>query len=240
MIGMGTIVNCMAIVAGGSAGTLIKTGLPQRLKDTVMQAIGLAVLVIGLSGTLQGLYRVSGDSLDRQYIMIMIFSLVIGGITGEICNIEGGLEKAGDWFQKKFAKGDSTFAEGFVTSSLIYCVGAMAIIGSLEDGLSGNPGTLYAKAVLDGVSAIIFAATMGIGVAFSFIPVLLYQGSITLLADLIRPYLTDIVISQVSLTGSVLIMGIGFNLLGIAKIKVGNLLPAIFIPFIYFLIQRLF
>ncbi|MCX7921633.1 MAG: DUF554 domain-containing protein [Clostridia bacterium] len=241
MIGLGTIVNAGAIILGGVSGTFIKNGLPQRYKDIVMQAIGLAVLMVGIGGTLQGTYLVvSGGKLDRQYTMIMIFSLVIGGLIGEFLDIEGKLEKMGRWFQDKFAKGSGTFAEGFVTASLIYCVGAMAIVGSLEDGLTGNASTLFAKSILDGVSAVVFAATLGIGVAFSALPILLYQGGITLLAGFIKPWLTDIVITQMSMVGSILIMAIGMNMLEIKKIKVGNLLPAIFIPFVYYLITNIF
>lgn len=238
MIGLGTIVNAAAIIAGGAAGTIVKTGLPERFKKTIMQAIGLAVFMIGASGSLQGIYKVmEGGKLDRQYIMLMIFSLVIGGLIGEFLDIEDKLDRVGQWFQGRFAKGGGNFAEGFVTASLVYCVGAMAIVGSLEDGLTGATDTLFAKSILDGVSAIVFTATMGIGVAFSSIPVFLYQGGITLLAGFIKPWLTDDVIIQMSLVGSILILGIGINILEIKKIKVGNLLPSIFIPFVYFIIR---
>ena len=241
MVGLGTIVNVAAVVVGGLAGTFVKNGLPQKFKTIIMQSIGLSVLMIGMSGALQGIYRVVDDGkLNRQFIMTMIFSLVIGSVLGEWIDIEDKLERLGQWFQSKFAKGESTFAQGFVTASLIYCVGAMAIVGSLEDGLTGNTGTLFAKSVLDGVSAIVFAATMGIGVSFSALPILFYQGSITLLAGLVKPWLNDIIISQISLVGSILILGIGLSLLEIKKIKVGNMLPAIFIPFIFYMIQKLY
>lgn len=241
MIGLGTIVNVAAVIAGGVAGTFVKNGLPQKFKTIIMQAIGLSVLIIGISGTLQGIFRVAdGGTLDRQFIMTMIFSLVIGGILGEWIDIEDRLEKLGQWFQSKLAKGERDFAQGFVTASLIYCVGAMAIVGSLEDGLTGNTDTLFAKSILDGVSAVVFAATMGIGVSFSALSVLFYQGSITLLAGLIKPMLNDVVISQMSLVGSVLILCIGITLLEIKKMKVGNMLPAVFIPFIFYVLQKLY
>jgi len=240
MIGFGTIVNAAAIIAGGTAGSLLKNGLPERYRDTVMQAIGLSVLMIGTSGTLQGMYKVTGSGrLDREFIMLMIFSLVAGAIAGEFFNIEDKLDRMGNWFQSKFSAGSGSFAEGFVTASLVYCVGAMAIVGSLEDGLTGDTSTLFAKAILDGVSAVIFAATMGIGVAFSALPVFIYQGIITLMAGFIKPWLTPDVISQTSLVGSILIMAIGMNLLDLKRIKVGNLLPGIFIPFIYYVIIKL-
>ncbi len=239
MIGLGTVVNAVSIVAGGVAGTFVKNGLPQRFKTTIIQAIGLSVVIIGISGTLQGINRViAGDKLDRT--MLMIFSLVIGGIVGELIDIEDKLDRMGKWFQNKLVKGESTFAEGFITASLIYCVGAMAIVGSLEDGLTGSTSTLFAKSILDGVSAVIFAATMGVGVAFSALPVLIYQGSITLLAGVIKPWLTDAVINQMSLVGSILILAIGINILEIKRIKVGNMLPAIFMPFLYFILVRIF
>lgn len=241
MIGIGTIVNASAIIAGGFAGVFLKKGLPERYKDIVMQGIGLSVLFIGISGALQGIFKVlDNGTLDRQYTMTMIFCLVVGGFLGEWINIEDKLEKLGKWVQKKFFRNGSNFAEGFITASLVYCVGAMAIVGSLEDGLMGNPKTLFAKSILDGVSAVVFAATMGVGVPFSAIPILLYQGSITLLAGFVKPLLTDTVISQMSLIGSVLIFAIGLSMLEIKKIKVGNLLPSIFLPILYYVVSCLF
>jgi len=241
VVGLGTVVNVAAVIAGGAIGTFIKRGLPDRFKNIVIQAIGLSVLIIGVSGTLQGMYKViDGGNIDRQYTMTMIFSLIIGGLVGEIFDIEGKLERIGNWFQSRFTKEGGIFAQGFVTASFMFCVGAMAIVGSLEDGLAGNPSTLFAKSILDGVISIVLASTMGVGVAFSAIPVLVYQGSITLLAGLIKPWLTDAVISQMSLVGSILILGIGINILEIKTIKVGNLLPAIFVPLIYYVITLLF
>lgn len=241
MIGLGTIVNAAAVIVGGIAGTLLKSGIPERYKSVVMQGIGLSVLFIGISGTLKEMITViNGNKLDRQYIMLMIFSLVIGGLMGEFLKIEKRLENVGVWFQSKIPSNGGSFSDGFVTASLVYCVGAMAIVGALEDGLVGNTSTLFAKSILDGVTAVIFSATMGIGVAFSAIPVFIYQGSITLLAGVVKPWLTDMVISQMSLVGGILIFAIGINLLEIKKIKVGNLLPAIFIPAVYYVLRNLF
>jgi len=168
--------------------------------------------------------------------MLMIFSLVIGGILGELINIEGLLNRAGNFIEKKLVRSEGSFAKGFVTASLVFCVGAMAIVGSLEDGLTGNPEILFAKSILDGVISVVFTATMGVGVMFSAVSVLLYQGLITLLARLISPLLTTVIVSQMSLVGSVLILAIGMNLLGFIKIRVGNLLPAIFVPVAWSLI----
>jgi uncharacterized membrane protein YqgA involved in biofilm formation len=237
MMGIGTLANVFAIVVGGLAGLFIKSGIPKKFSDTVMQALGLAVFIIGISGVLKGIYTITEyGRLEREHIMLMILSLVGGGILGEALDLELKLEKSAQWIQNKFDNKDSNFVQGFVSTTLLYCVGAMAIVGSLEDGLFGNPATLFAKSVLDGISAVVFSATLGIGVIFSSIPVALYQGSITLMAIVIRPWLTDMVISQTSLVGSVLIMAIGMNLLKLTTIRVANLLPAIFIPLIYYII----
>ncbi len=240
MTGIGTIVNTAAIIVGGIAGTLLRSGIPEKYKKIVMQGIGLAVLFIGVSGTIKEMLTIiDGNKLDRQFLMLMIFSLVIGGLIGEFLKIETRLENIGLWFQSRVPAKGGSFSDGFVTASLVYCIGAMAIVGAIEDGLSGNPSTLFAKSILDGVSAVIFAATMGIGVAFSAIPVFIYQGSLTLLAGVVKPWLNDTVISQMSLVGGILIFAIGINLLEIKKINVGNLLPAVFIPVIYYIIKSL-
>lgn len=236
MIGLGTIVNAAAVIAGGIVGSRVKNGLPRRYRDIIMQAIGLSVVIIGVSGALQGIGSLKGSKPDP--IMFMILSLVIGSAIGEWLNIEARLDRLGKWFQRRFARGDNNFAQGFVSASLLFCVGAMAIVGALDDGLNGDAGTLYAKSILDGVSATVFATTLGIGVAFSAITVLLYQGGITLLAGSIGPYLTIAVRDEMSLVGNVLIMAIGINLLHIKKIKVGNMLPAIFVPLVYDLIHN--
>ncbi len=241
MTGLGTIVNAGVVIVGGVAGTLLRSGIPEKYKKIVMQGIGLSVLFIGISGTIKEMITiVNGNKLDRQFVMLMIFSLVIGGLIGEVLKIEKRLENVGLWFQRKIPSKGGSFSDGFVTASLVYCVGAMAIVGALEDGLSGNPSTLFAKSILDGVSAVIFAATLGIGVAFSAVPVFIYQGGITLLAGLVQPWLTETVISQMSLVGGILIFAIGLNLLEIKKINVGNLLPSVFIPVLYYLISTAF
>lgn len=236
MIGLGTIVNTAAVLAGGMIGSRVKNGLPQRYREIIMQAIGLSVVIIGVSGALKEIFAIKEMRLDRsgEFIMLMIFSLVIGSVIGEWLNIEAQLDRLGKWFESRFAKrGDNNFSQGFVSASLLFCVGAMAIVGSLDDGLRGDASTLYAKSILDGVSATVFASTLGIGVAFSAITVLVYQGSITLLAGFVAPLLNPVVTSEMSLVGNVLILAIGINLLKIREIKVGNMLPAIFIPIAY-------
>jgi len=238
MHGLGTIVNVITIVIGSTLGIFLKKGIPERFKNTIMQAVGLAVIIIGISGTLQGIFTVTEEGkLDRRYITEMIIFLVIGSLIGEALKIEDGLDRLGIWFQNRFAGKESNFAKGFVTASLVYVVGAMAIIGSLEDGLYGKIDILLAKSMLDGISSIIFSATLGIGVMFSGLSVLVYQGGITALAGVLKPFLSDVVVSQMSLVGSILILAIGFNLLEIKKFKVGNMLPAIFIPLVYSLFQ---
>jgi len=244
MIGLGTIVNTAAVIIGSILGLVLKFGIPERFKSTIMQAISLSVIFIGTSGVLQGIFKVlNSGRIDRQYIMLMIFSLVIGGLMGEILRIEDFLDRLGERIKKAVSKvinsENSTFTEGFVTASLVFCVGAMAIVGSLEDGLNRNFSILFAKSILDGVTSVIFSATLGIGVMFSSLVVLLYQGSITLLAGLLKPLLTDAVVLQMSMVGSVLIFAIGLNMLGVSKIKVGNLLPAIFVPAVYYAITCL-
>lgn len=236
MIGLGTIANIGAIILGVIIGGIIKGGIPERFEKTIMNAIGLATFFIGITGALQGMIVVNKDgSLSSQHIMLMIISLVIGALIGEWIDIEKRLEHFGEWCQRRFTlknNKNDTFIEAFMTSSLLFCIGAMAIVGSLEDGLNANATILYAKSVMDGVAALIFTASLGTGVLFSIIPVAIYQGGITILATFIKPFLNDAVINQMSFVGSILIFAIGFNLIFGKKIKVGNLLPAIIIPII--------
>ncbi|MFZ5645067.1 MAG: DUF554 domain-containing protein [Bacillota bacterium] len=213
---IGTLVNVASIVGGGIIGILLKKGLPDPVKNTVMQGLGLSVILIG-----------GQMAFKTQNILLVVISLVLGGIIGQLVDIEKRLASFGNKLEVRFGGGDSKFSRAFVSTSLIYCVGAMAIIGSIEDGLTGNPSTLYAKSILDGVSAVIFSSTMGIGVIFSALPVFLYQGSITLLAEVVKNLFTDNVIRELTATGGILIAGIGINLLEIKEIKVGNLLPSI-------------
>ncbi len=241
MIGLGTIVNVVAVLIGATIGLIIKGGLPSRFEKTVMTAIGLATLFIGINGTLSGMLVIGEDgSISSQHTMLLIASLVIGAIVGELIDIEKHLDNFGEWCKRKFkfhGEQNATFVEGFVSSSLLFCVGAMTIVGALEDGLNGNPSMLYAKSLMDGISAVIFTASLGVGVYFSIITMIVYQGGITLLARLIQPLLSDALISQMSLVGSVLIFAIGINLIFGKKVKTGNLLPAIIVPIFWNIIQ---
>jgi uncharacterized membrane protein YqgA involved in biofilm formation len=225
---LGTIVNTLAIIVGSLLGIVFKGGIPNKYQVTIMQAISLAVILIGLK-----------MAFKTDAILLVIFSLVIGSILGEFLRIEEGLENLGKRLETKFAKAGDGIAKGFVVASLVYCVGSMAIVGSMESGLTGNHQTLFAKSALDGLSSIIFASTFGIGVLFSSISVFVYQGFITLTSTLMKPFLIPPVINQMSGVGGLLIMAIGFNLLEIKIIKVGNMLPAIFIPLVYYMMKQL-
>jgi uncharacterized membrane protein YqgA involved in biofilm formation len=219
---LGTIVNTLAIIAGSLIGLIFRDGIPEKYSQTLMHAIGLAVILIGLKGALQ-----------TDALLIVIISLAIGSVIGEYLKIENRLEWLGKQIGRRMSKKEDGIAEGFVTTTLLFCVGAMAIVGSMESGLSGNHQTLYAKSVLDGIASIIFASTLGIGVLFSAVSVFIYQGLITLTAIYVKPFLTPEVVSQMSATGGLLIMAIGIGLLEIKKLRIGNMLPAIFIPLIY-------
>ena len=238
-MGLGTIVNVFAIIIGGAAGLVLRKVISKRITDTVLQGMGLAVLIIGISGALGAAFTIVDGKIQSNHILMMILALAIGAVIGELIQIEGKLESFGKFCERKIEKpGEtSTFAQGFVTATLVFCVGSMAIVGSLEDGINRNSDILIAKSTIDGITAMVFASTMGIGVLFSALTVGLYQGTITILSFFIAPYLSEIIIAQMSLVGSVLIMSIGLNLLQIAKIKVGNMLPAIFIPLIYHIIR---
>ncbi len=231
MRGLGTIVNVAAVIAGGLLGLLIKNGLKQRVQDTLVQALGLSTLFLGISGALTGLLTLSEEGkLTTTGTAVLIASLVGGGLIGELINIEQWLERFGEWLKRKSkSENDAGFLSGFITASFVICIGAMAVVGSIEDGLSGNASMLYAKSALDAVIVMIFASTYGKGAIFSAIPVGIFQGSITLLAGLVAPYLGAAVIASLSFVGSALIFCVGVNLVWGKKFKVANLLPALII-----------
>lgn len=242
MHGLGTLVNCATIIIGSAIGLLIHSGLSKRFEDTIFSAIGLAVMFIGLGGTLSQLLIFENGSLNTRYTMMMVLSLVIGSVLGELVDVEERLVNLGDRIKKRTPKKftGNNFVDGFVTASMLFCVGAMSIVGALEDGLNSNYSILFAKSVLDGISAILLSASLGFGVALSVFPLLIYQGGITLLSQFLQPILTDMLIGQISCIGSILIFAIGINLIFGKKIKVGNLLPAILFPIIFALIKLLF
>lgn len=212
----GTIVNTVAIIAGAGLGMVFKRGIPLKYQETIIQCLGISVGLIGVQ-----------MALKTQNILMVIISLVLGALVGEMMNLDALLNKLGDWLTRHLGGQFGNVGEGFVTASLIYCIGAMAIVGSIQDGLSGNADTLYAKAMLDGIFSVVLASTLGIGVMLSSVPVFLYQGSITLLAGFLSAILSDSVINEVTAVGGVLIIGIGINTMEIKKIRLANLLPAI-------------
>ena len=235
MPGLGTIVNCAAIIVGGLLGLLFKNGIKERFRITLVQALALSTMFIGISGALKGMFSVSETGIQVDGTMTMILSLVLGSIVGELINIDELLERFGAWLKIKVgSQNDSQFIDAFVSASLTVCIGAMAIVGSLEDGLTGNHATLFAKALLDGIIVIIFTSAMGKGAIFSAIPVGVLQGVITILAKLIEPYLSEIVITNLSFVGSVLIFAVGVNLMfDNIRIKVANMVPALIFVYIF-------
>lgn len=222
---LGTIVNSITVMVGCLCGLIVKGRLTEKISTTIMNGLALCTLYIGISGALNG-----GDTL------IMIISVAVGALIGEIIDIDKGLNNLGNYLESKFnnkKENNISIAEGFITSSLLFCVGAMTIVGALESGLKGNHDTLFTKSVLDLVSSIIFTSSLGIGVIFSAITVFVYQGLITIGAGFLSGVLSDYVITNMSTVGGLLIIGLAFNMLGITKIKIANLLPAIFLPAIF-------
>ena len=241
MHGLGTIINVAAILAGGFVGLFVKKGLNEKVLDSVMKAIGIAVMFVGISGALTGLLKITdGGSIETSGTMLMIISLIVGTFIGELLKIEDRLESMGEKLKNAVkVKDGGNFVEAFVTTTLIFCVGAMAIVGALQDGLTGDFSMLAAKSILDGIMALIIASTLGVGALFSIIPVFLYQGAITLLAEFISPILSEELILNLSYIGSALIFGIGVNQVFGKKIKTGNMLPALLIPILYEIFNKL-
>ena len=226
---LGTIVNVAAIIVGGLVGTLLKGGVSPKIGDTVMKGLSLSVMLVGIM-----------NALKVNNLLLVIIAMVFGGILGEWLDIDQKLKNIGDTIGIKLKGRGGKVSDGFVTGSLIYCIGAMAIVGSLESGLSGNHQTLFAKSILDGISSIIFASTLGIGVVLSAFTVLIYQGAITLAASSLQPLLAETVKADMNSIGGLLIIGISLNMLGQPNLKVANLLPAIFVPIAYQLISLFF
>ncbi len=229
---LGTIVNVIAVVVGTFIGTVLKHAIPQKIQKIIMQAVGLGVVSIGII-----------SAIKTENPVLFIISLALGASLGKAIGIEDGLDRIGNKLQERFSGSGSTVAEGFVTATLIYCVGAMTILGSIQSGLTGNHELLFTKSILDGIVSIVLASTLGYGVGLSAIVILLLQGGLTLSTTLVAPFMTDIVMQELTAVGGALIIGIGINLLDIKKINVGDMLPAIFIPPIYYavlpLIQKL-
>jgi hypothetical protein len=213
---VGTIVNTLSIIAGSAVGMLLGKRFPDNIRVIVFQGLGLAVLLIGMQ-----------MALKCQAPLILIFSILLGGITGELIKLEDFFNSLGDRLKKRIKSKNELFTDGFVTASLVYCVGSMAIVGSFDEGLRGDPSILLSKAILDGFASIALASTYGVGVLFSFIPVFLYQFGLTIFAAQFKGVFSEALITELTAVGGLLILGIGFNLLDIKKIRIGNLLPAL-------------
>jgi len=231
---LGPLVNAAVIVICSLMGTFLIKGIPRRFEEIIKKAIGLSIVFIGIQG-----------AFVNSMILLLIMSMVSGAVIGELINIDKWMNRFGEWAEKKIIKKDSedsrrSFSKGFVNASILFCTGSMAILGSMQSGLQGNHQILFAKSVMDGSMSLVFGASLGIGAAFSALPVLIYQGGIALASIYIRDLLTPEIINEMSAVGSLIIAGIGFNFLGVREIKVANLIPAIFIPWLYFAAAGLF
>lgn len=234
MIGLGTIVNAAAVIMGGLLGMLLKNGVAKRFEKILMQALGLSTIFIGAGGVFQYMLVMENGQFTTRGTILLIFSLVLGCILGQLLNIEAKMEKLG--VKLKAAVGrqnDSRFVEGFVNASLIACVGAMAIVGAMQDGLSGDSSMLIAKSLLDFALVAILASSYGVGAAFSAIPIFVYQGMITVIAALFGAVISDALIEELSFVGSALIFCVGVNLVREKTFKVANMLPALLIPILW-------
>jgi uncharacterized membrane protein YqgA involved in biofilm formation len=225
---LGTLVNALVVVICSLVGCFLIKGIPGRFEEHIKKAIGLATFFIGIKGT-----------LENQNVLLLIMSIVIGAIIGELIDIDKWMNRFGSWAERRLGvkpeaeKPGHNFSKGFVSASILFCSGSMAIVGSMQSGLSGNHEILFTKSILDGCMSLIFGASLGIGTAFSALSVLVYQGSMTLASQAISDYLTVDIIREMSSVGSLIIAGIGLNFLGVKEIKVANLIPAVFIPWIW-------
>ena len=228
MYGLGTVINVVAIVAGGLLGVLFGRFIGERHRDSLCCACGLAVIFIGTAGALKGMFSVVDGRIVYGGDFLIIICLCLGALIGELINIEGGFERFGAWLkQKTHSTGDGNFIEGFVSASFTVCIGAMAIVGSINDGLYGDATVLITKAILDFIIIMVMAASLGKGTVFSAIPVAILQGGVTALAVLIKPVMTETALLYLSVVGNILIFCVGINLVFGKKIKVANLLPAV-------------
>lgn len=213
---LGTIVNAIAVLIGGAVGLVLHDRLPQKVKVIVFQGLGLSTIVIGVK-----------MALNFETLVPLVFSMLLGGIFGECIRLEERLEKAGDFCKSRINSSNPRFSEGMITAFIVFCVGSMTIVGSIDEGLRGDPSLLYTKSVLDGFAAVALASTFGIGVLFSVVPLVLFQSSLTLLAYQAQQLFTPAVINQLTAVGGILLIGLAFNLLDIKKVKVTNMLPAL-------------
>lgn len=238
MFGTGTLINTAGVIAGSAIGILLRRGMKKELQSALMAGCGVATIFIGIAGVMQGMITIVDGQIQTKGSMLLIFSLVIGGLFGELIDIEKRMDAVGEKLKRMFhAEKDARFVEGFVNTSLIICVGAMAIVGSIEDGLSGDATMLTAKAVLDFAIVIVLASTYGIGVMCSALAILVYEGALTLAAHFIGNFISDVLIANLSFIGSALIFCVGINVAFGKKFRVGNMLPALLGPVVYALIR---
>lgn len=239
MPGIGTLVNAIAVILGSLIGMMFKKGIKESVRESLMNALGLATLFIGISGALSDMFTVKGGKVSADGILLMIVSLALGTLLGELIRVEDRMESLGDKVRtmKIFRSASDSFTEGFVTAFLVFCVGAMAIVGPIKDALYSDTSILFTKSVLDFTSSMIFASALGVGVMLAVIPLVIYQGAFTLFAGIVEPYLYTLgdgnLVQNVSMVGSVLICGVGINLVFGKKLRVGNMIPALLIPVIY-------
>ena len=237
MIGLGTIINVAAIIIGGLGGLVFGKLLTERFQDTLIRALGVCTMFIGISGTMEKMLTISDGALVGGDSMMVIVSMAVGAVFGELINLDEKLEKFGEWLKQKTGNAkDKSFVHGFVTTSLTVCIGAMAIVGAINDGIFGDYSILVAKSALDMVLVMVMTASMGKGCIFSAIPVGILQGSVTVLAKMIEPLMTDAALYNLSMVGSMLIFCVGVNLIWERKIKVANMLPALVIAVVWALV----
>jgi hypothetical protein len=222
----GTLINAAAVLVGTAVGTLLGGRLPERIRETVIHGLGLFTLVLGVSQALEA-FRPPLTDVTRGAVLIVLGSLLVGGLLGELLRIERGLDRAGEALKARFGSGQARFTEGFVVASLVFCVGPLTILGSIQDGLTGDYELLAIKSLLDGFAALAFASALGWGVGFSVITILVYQGALSLSASALAGAFSDAMIAAMSAVGGLLILGIGLRLLALREVRVANMLPAI-------------
>ena len=227
----GTLVNCAAVIAGGAIGVIFKKGIKDSYTEGINRSLGIAILIIGLNGVISNMFSVADGKISSSGELLLVAFLVLGTLIGEVLKLESRFGKFCEKIEKKFRAGG--FASGFINGTILFCVGAMAIIGSINDGLTGDSSVLFVKSALDFISAIIFGATLGYGVIFTFIPLLVYQGGITLLSGTLSGILQGELLSQVCMVGYAIIIAIGVNFIFGKKFNTLNMLPGILLPVVY-------
>jgi uncharacterized membrane protein YqgA involved in biofilm formation len=226
---LGPLVNALVIAVCSLLGCFIIRGIPARFEEIMKKAIGLSIIYSGIKG-----------AMENERVLLLIMSMVIGALIGELINIDALMNRAGDWAEKRLGMSGGAFSKGFVSATILFCTGSMSIVGAMQSGLQGNHEMLFTKSILDGSMSLVFSASMGIGVLFSAIPLLVYEGGIALVSRAVRTILTPVIISEMSAVGSLLVAAIGFNFLGVKEIRVANLIPAVFIPWMYLGVSALF